>query len=55
MKLEKEEQYKLTTSRRKEAMNEIKSRKTIEKSQQNKELFGRFFVKINKIDKPLAG
>ena len=55
--LEKEEQIKSEVSRRKEIMkmraqiNEIETKKTIEKTNETKSLF---FKRINKIDKPLA-
>ena len=55
--LEKEEQTKPKVSRRKEIIkiraeiNEIETKKTIEKSNETKSWF---FEKINKIDKPLA-
>ena len=55
--LEKEEQTKCKVSRRKEItkirgeINEIETKKTMEKSNETKSWF---FVKINKIDKTLA-
>ena len=57
MQLEKEEQTKPKVSRRKEnikiraEINEIETRKTIEKINETKKWF---FEKINKIDKPLT-